>query len=376
MQQYEPASLAVLLPACLRVVEDDLGKVVEYQLDQPLSHVSRVVHRRGRVYLDEPYFEVFVDHKVVSKEFKWILTCLHHILHRLQWTHYLPLKLWPYHILKDVFPLRPSICLHEMVAEFVTGPHVAINFAFFELFGFRNDSVISEMHVFVRDFLNIVIYRWETHVALPVYPDRQRVPIGHKHPLTNVKLFAKDEHWIFNILLDDPLSCMDFSDVLHHFFVAAETLNSSTSWFSTWFQDPSVAMAIDVILRILQLKLFKKVKDYLHVRILSLFLFWQHDNLLLSVILILLILFILFLPILSRLLIPILILLLLQQRRLRLRLLLLLRLCRLKLTRCLRALYNRLRGLLAGERCLLHHLVEVTRGVESRLDARVPSLFP
>ena len=121
---------------------------------------------------------------------------------------------------------------------------------------------------------------------------------------------------------------MDLPNVLHHLFVAAETLNATASGFTTWFQDPSVAVAVDVILRVLKLELFKEVKDYLHVWVLRLFLFRQHHDLLLGVILILLIILVLFLPVL--LLIPIL-LVLLHQRRLGLRLLLLLRLCRLKL---------------------------------------------
>lgn len=70
-------------------------------------------------------------------------------------------------------------------------------------------------------------------------------------------------------------------------------------------------MAIDVILWILIFKLFKELEYYLHVRVLSLFLFGEHYNLLFSIILVLFIIFILILFVLCPLLIPILIIILL-----------------------------------------------------------------
>lgn len=251
MQQNEPSRLAVLLLACLGIVEDDFGEVIEDELDEALSHVSRVVHGRRRVDLDEPHFQVFVDHEIIPQEFEGIFAGLHHVLDRFQRTHDLPLKLGPYHVLENVFPLWTTICFHEMITEFVTRPHVPFNFAFFELFRLRNHSVIREMHVLVRDLLDVIVDRRETHVALPVNPDGQGIPVGHEHPLTDVEFFAQDKHGVLYVLLDDPLSGVDLPDVLHHLFVAAETLNATASRFTSWFQDPSVAMTIDVILWVL-----------------------------------------------------------------------------------------------------------------------------
>jgi len=171
----------------------------------------------------------------------------------------LPLELRPYYVLENVFALWTPICFHEMITEVVTRPHVALDFTLFELFRFGNHGVICEMHVFVWDFLDVIVYGWESHVALPVYPDGQRIPIGHEDPLTNVKFFAQDEHRVLDVLLDDPLSRVDLPNVLHHLFVAAETLNATASGFPTRLQDPSVAVAVDVILRVLKLELFKEI---------------------------------------------------------------------------------------------------------------------
>ena len=58
-----------------------------------------------------------------------------------------------------------------MVAQLVTGPHVALDVTFVELLGLTHDCVICKMHVFVRYLFDVVVYGGETDIALTIDPN-------------------------------------------------------------------------------------------------------------------------------------------------------------------------------------------------------------
>ena len=257
MKQYESARVTVLLPSCLRVVQYDLGQVIEDKLDKAFCNVRRVVHRGRGINLDEPDFQVLVDHKVVAEELKRVLACLHHVLDGFQGADYLPLELGPYDLLENVLAFGPAIGLHEVVAEFIAGPHIAFDLAILELFGLGHDSVVRQVHILIGYLLNVVVDGRESDVALPVDPYGQGVPIGDEHPLANIELLPEDQHRVLDVLLHDPLPRIYLSDVLHHLLVAAETLNAPASGLTPRLKYPRVAVPIYIVLWVLLPQLFQ-----------------------------------------------------------------------------------------------------------------------
>ena len=51
----------------------------------------------------------------------------------------------------------------------------------------------------------VVIHQSESNIRFRVDPDGERVPVGDKHPLADIKLLFVHNERVFYVLLDDPV---------------------------------------------------------------------------------------------------------------------------------------------------------------------------
>ena len=74
-----------------------------------------------------------------------------------------------------------------------------------ELFGLFGDRVVAEVAEDVVKVARLVVLGTEAEVAFVVVPNGQRVPVGHKYPLPDVKLSAAHKEWPLDVLLRHQL---------------------------------------------------------------------------------------------------------------------------------------------------------------------------
>jgi len=60
-----------------------------------------------------------------------------------------------------------------------------------------NESIIQ--------IFRIVFNGWKSEVRLVPKPNNQRVPGSYKHPLPDVKLSARNDHWVLNVFHGYPM---------------------------------------------------------------------------------------------------------------------------------------------------------------------------
>lgn len=102
----------------------------------------------------------------------------------------------------------PTFAL-EVLLELRKAPHVPWNFiehlkvirSFNALLDYR---VVCKMRKEVFRAARVVIIAAEAQVALLVNIDSQRVPAWDDDPHADIKFSIHDQHWVLNVLLDDP----------------------------------------------------------------------------------------------------------------------------------------------------------------------------
>ena len=131
-----------------------------------------------------------------------------------------------------------------MLAKLITAPHISFDVTFMKLFTLAYDGIIGKMHEFVIKLSNVVVNRWESYIALTIYPDSQWIPIGHKNPLTYVKLLFLNDQRVLYVLLNNKWSPFDSFYVLHDLFIWSEDFYSSSSRFTSWLYYPDIVPSI------------------------------------------------------------------------------------------------------------------------------------
>ena len=131
-----------------------------------------------------------------------------------------------------------------MLAELITAPHISFNITLMKLITLAYDGIIGKMHEFVIKLSNVVVDRGKSNIALAIYPDSQWIPIGHKYPLTYIKLLFLYNQRVLYVLLHNEWSAFDSFYILHYLFIWPEDFYSSSSRFTSWFDDPDIMSSV------------------------------------------------------------------------------------------------------------------------------------
>ena len=77
--EEKAASVGFLI---FRIINNDFGKITKNGPDQiPEDWLVLGFHRRAWVDFDKPNFELFIYHKIITKELKALFPIIHHILY-------------------------------------------------------------------------------------------------------------------------------------------------------------------------------------------------------------------------------------------------------------------------------------------------------
>lgn len=137
-----------------------------------------------------------------------------------------------------------------MIGKLLTTPHIAFNIIIIEFGKLLLDRVVCQM-VLPRLSLRIVLLHAKTNVAFIVAPNGERIPIGHQHPLTDVKLPSFDNERILNTLLNDPETgiALQICDAVHNPLIGLVHFDSTASRTAAWLQEPQIFSAIHIELQ-------------------------------------------------------------------------------------------------------------------------------
>ena len=113
--------------------------------------------------------------------------------------------------------------------------------------------------------LRVVVHHGESNVRLRIDPHSERVPIGDQHPLSDIKFLLVDYQWIFNILLNDPISPFRFLNILQNVIIFGQYHNTTASARVSGLNDPQILIPIHIKLAILRPQFlddtFRKIKE-------------------------------------------------------------------------------------------------------------------
>ena len=86
--------------------------------------------------------------------------------------------------------------------------------------------------------IDVVVHNGKSYVAFVIHVDCQWIPIGNQNPLPDIKFLPMYDEWIFDVLLNNPISAFSLANVIEDFIVFAENGDASTSALVAWFNDP------------------------------------------------------------------------------------------------------------------------------------------
>lgn len=114
------------------------------------------------------------------------------------------------------------------------------------------------MRIFVGTF-GVIILSSKSDIAFLVGPYGKRIPVGDNYPLADIKLFVLNYEWIFDVFLNYPLRTFLSLHVVHYFVVVIKNFNATASRLLTGFNDPEVAVPIQVMLRVFLFHFVQKI---------------------------------------------------------------------------------------------------------------------
>lgn len=135
----------------------------------------------------------------------------------------------------------------QVISKLLTAPHVAFDFVVVEFGVLFLDGVVCQV-VFSGLGLGIIFLNAKSNIALIIQPNSQRIPVGHEHPLANIKFSALHDQWVFDAFLDDPKSSvtLQISYSVHHPLIRLINLNTTTPRAASWLQKPQIFCAIHI----------------------------------------------------------------------------------------------------------------------------------
>ena len=250
---------ALLVIGLAVVVDHDLDGVFETQFHQTFGHGRGVVHRWGAIHFDQPAIEVLVNHDVVAEKLVWLaLLGIKRVLDGLQAVDHDVFYLFAQVLLPDIIP----VLLLKVVLEILQTPHVALDFELRLAGAVLGHGVVAQMRIIVVKSFQVEIRGWKPYVRLRVHPNRQGVPVGHQHPLSQIKLARLYDQTGLDVLLDD-IRLLQLLSHVHDLDQAVLQTNAASSRAAGRLHNPYVFLAIDSELGELALQLIDQLQHSL-----------------------------------------------------------------------------------------------------------------
>lgn len=138
-----------------------------------------------------------------------------------------------------IVPGIPAFLRCHVLGHVFHTPHAFVNFVAFEIFGIFSNTIVRQMLVSIRAVIRVLRTRCKSYLSLAEVPYGQRVPVGHHHPLPDVKFSLEYYEGVLDVLHAYELTFFLF-EIRKNFYHRLKHTYSPSARQARRFDDPNV----------------------------------------------------------------------------------------------------------------------------------------